>query len=214
MRFLFEKERVGYLLRLFNKHGEIAYVAFRISGPQATIEFPSDWHEEPRVWVRIGLVFAVFAFSFPWFGKLPKDEGQCSGPQYGFCFFEDLLFIYYGKDKGKRDDPHLALYMPWSWKHREHKILSEPEKHDYRYRLKNGELQIRTATIRKESRMWTRKWIPWKKTSVSINVEFDGEVGEGTGSWKGGTLGCGYNMIDGETPLACLRRMESERVFD
>lgn len=41
-----------------------------------------------------------------------------------------------------------------------------------------------------------------------------GEVGESTGGWKGGTLGCGYEMKPGETPLETLRRMECERKFN
>jgi hypothetical protein len=44
-------------------------------------------------------------------------------------------------------------------------------------------------------------------------IEFNDEVGERTGSWKGGTLGCGYNLLPNETPLECLRRMEKERKF-
>lgn len=214
MRFSLSKERRGFLIRAFNKHSEVAYVAIRLSGPEAIIEFPSDWHEEKRVWIRFGLVFAVLAFSFRWYGSVPKDEGQCSGPEYGFKFFEDLLFIHYGKDKGRRDDPHIVVHMPWSWKHREHLVLSDPETHKYRYKLKNGEVQIRLATIKKESRRWTRTWVPWTKTVVSMNVEFDGEVGEGAGSWKGGTIGCGYGMQPNESLSACLRRMERDRVFD
>ncbi len=34
------------------------------------------------------------------------------------------------------------------------------------------------------------------------------------GSWKGGVLGCGYEMKPGETPKQTLRRMERERVFN
>jgi len=33
------------------------------------------------------------------------------------------------------------------------------------------------------------------------------------GSWKGGTLGCGYTLRKNETPLECLKRMEVERNF-
>jgi hypothetical protein len=39
------------------------------------------------------------------------------------------------------------------------------------------------------------------------------EAGKRKGSWKGGTLGCGYELKKNETPLECLRRMESEREF-
>ena len=47
----------------------------------------------------------------------------------------------------------------------------------------------------------------------SIGVSFDGEVGEETGSWKGGCVGCGYEMLPGEVPLDTLRRMERDRKF-
>jgi len=50
-------------------------------------------------------------------------------------------------------------------------------------------------------------------TRRTIAVEFNEEVGERTGSWKGGVLGCGYDMKPGETRLECLRRMERERRF-
>lgn len=49
--------------------------------------------------------------------------------------------------------------------------------------------------------------------SRSIDVEFNAEVGERTGSWKGGCIGCGYQMNPNETPLQALRRMEAERKF-
>jgi hypothetical protein len=69
-----------------------------------------------------------------------------------------------------------------------------------------------------EEMEWRWKWftgLRWpRKVRKYISVEFDHEVGEGTGSWKGGTLGCSYVMKPEETPLECLRRMERERVFD
>ena len=40
-----------------------------------------------------------------------------------------------------------------------------------------------------------------------------GAPGERNGSWKGGVLGCGWDMLKGETPLDTLRRMERERRF-
>jgi hypothetical protein len=48
---------------------------------------------------------------------------------------------------------------------------------------------------------------------TSIEVGFDDEVGERTGSWKGGTIGCGYDMLPDESAVQCLRRMERERKF-
>jgi len=48
---------------------------------------------------------------------------------------------------------------------------------------------------------------------IPNSKEETGEVGERTGEWKGGTTGCGYQMLPNETPLETLRRMEKERKF-
>lgn len=212
MKTIWEKR--DKLLRLFNKaHNEVAYIKFGLTGLKAEIEFPSDWHEVPRAWVRFGVGFCRFAFSFPW-SKVVPDEYQCSGPTYGFSFFEDYLTFRWGKAKGNpRKDPSKSFRMPWAWRFVEHKKHTEPETHPYRYTMKSGEVQEREATIYKESRKWWRPWIPFKLYRESINIDFSDEVGERTGSWKGGVVGCGYDMKDGETPLDTLRRMEQERVF-
>ena len=212
MRLRTERERNGWLIRLFCESGEVAYLNIVISGLCADVEFPSDWHEHRRAWVRLGFGLFRIGFSFPWSHVVP-DAYQCSGPTYGFVFFGDGLHLHWGKCKGKRDDPMKIVQMPWGWRHREHKILSEPESHHYRYVLRSGEVQECLATIRAESRLWVRPWLPFRRLSRYINIEFDKEVGERTGSWKGGVLGCGYEMRRGETPLDTLRRMERERVF-
>lgn len=91
------------------------------------------------------------------------------------------------------------------------------EEHPYTYILKSGEAQNRTATISVSEREWRPRWFKWTKLfasiSKTIDVRFSDEVGEQTGSWKGGTTGCGYSLRQGETPLECLRRMERERKF-
>lgn len=88
----------------------------------------------------------------------------------------------------------------------------------YRYVLRSGEVQERVATVYVERMEWRRKWTRWiamfAKRRQSIDVRFDSEVGENTGSWKGGVIGCGYTMLPGETPEMTLRRMERERVFN
>lgn len=56
----------------------------------------------------------------------------------------------------------------------------------------------------------------WRDAIVEdliIDIEFSDEVGERTGSWKGGVLGCGFDMLPGERPVDALRRMELERKF-
>lgn len=213
MRVIAERERGAYLVRLMSRRwSEIAYLALGLRGLQAEVEFPSDWHERRAGWVRLG--FGVFrvAFSFPWKWTVP-DESQCSGPTYGFHFHSDSLVLHWGKSKGRRDDPIKFIKMPWQWRHREHKVLTQPEAHPYTYTLRSGEEQRRTATIQVETRLWTRPWLPHTRLSRSIDVTFDGEVGERSGSWKGGVIGCGYEMLVGERPVDTLRRMERERKF-
>lgn len=212
MRAIIQRDHSGPLLRIFNERGEIAYLSLGLHGLCAQVEFPSDWHEQPRVWTRLGFGLFSAAFSLPWKKTVP-DEGQCSGPTYGFVFFDDGLHLHLGKCLGRRGDPMKVIGMPWRWRHREHKILSEYETHPYRYTLKSGAVQERTATIRIESRLWTRPWLPLRRLDKYIDVRFNDEVGERSGSWKGGTIGCGYSMLKGETPLDTLRRMERDRKF-
>lgn len=87
----------------------------------------------------------------------------------------------------------------------------------YHYLLRSGEKQDRLATIHVERRIWRLRWLRWtsrfQKVRHSIDVAFNEEVGEGSGSWKGGCLGCGYDLKPGETARDCLKRMESERRF-
>ena len=219
MRVAFQKEYRSYLLRFWSTKGmhwsEVAYVVFGIRGLQFTMETPSTWHEHTRVWFTIGLGIITIAFSLPWYGKIVEDHYQSSGARYGFHFFSDLFWIHYGKDTGNSSDPKktLTFYVPWHWDHKEHKILSEYETHPYTYILKNGEVQLRNAKIRKESRLWKRWWIPYRLYKEYIDVQFNEEVGERSGSWKGGCTGCSYDMKKGETPAETLGRMELERVF-
>ena len=91
------------------------------------------------------------------------------------------------------------------------------ETHPYRYTLRSGQVQECEATIavqQAECRWRWLLWCPWfGRISKAIDIRFSAEVGERAGSWKGGTIGCGYSLAEGETPLQCLRRMERERKF-
>ena len=91
------------------------------------------------------------------------------------------------------------------------------EKYAYTYVLRSGDTQERYATVSKRRHILCHVafkrfgWPTWIKES--IDVEFSDEVGERSGSWKGGTIGCGYTLQPGETMEQALRRMESERKF-
>lgn len=90
------------------------------------------------------------------------------------------------------------------------------ERLPYRYVLRSGEVQNVIAAVHVERR--TRKlkllrWLPFGRTTHAIGVDFSDEVGERTGSWKGGVTGCSYTLRPGETPRKCLYRMQEERRF-
>ena len=214
IRIRAERDHGHLLLRMWWRWIECAYVSFRLRGLQAEIEFPSEWHEHRMGWVSLSLGFVTLAFGFPWKWLAP-DHGQCQGPTYGFAFHGQKLWIYFGQDTGRSRDPrkYWAISTPWEWRHREHEVLTAEEQHPYRYILRSGEVQDRIATIKAERRLWTRPWLPRRMERPSIDVSFNDEVGEQTGSWKGGVMGCGYHMLPGETPLDTLRRMERERKF-
>ena len=91
------------------------------------------------------------------------------------------------------------------------------EQHPYHYLLTNGTTQHVTATIHVSRMEWRLRWLRWTslfaKVRHSIEVEFSDEVGERSGSWKGGTIGCGYDLKPNETPRECLMRMMRDRKF-
>jgi hypothetical protein len=127
-------------------------------------------------------------------------------------------------------------HAPWTWEHVRHTYLNADgsvhhdagrqeyqapaetkAQYSYRYVLKNGTAQDRVATVNGDEREWRWRWFKWspwpRKIRRSIDVSFNDEVGERTGSWKGGTVGCGYDWLHGETQEQALRRMERERTF-
>jgi len=65
-----------------------------------------------------------------------------------------------------------------------------------------------------EEREWKRGtgWFKWlsliwsNKVSRSLDIRFSEEVGPEKGSWKGGTLGHGIEMLPGELHEAAFRR--------
>ncbi|MGY9050349.1 MAG: hypothetical protein ACKVKF_25850, partial [Rhodobacterales bacterium] len=91
------------------------------------------------------------------------------------------------------------------------------EAYPFTYTLKSGKIQNRIATVSKRRHVLCRRmfkmfgWPRWIKES--IDIDFDGEVGERSGSWKGGTMGCSYNLRRGETMEQALRRMGRDRKF-
>ncbi len=189
----------------------------------------SGWHDD-RATLILGLFFAAFYINLP---KINHLCGQgIDGGSYGFYFYDDALVLCWQKH-------NLFLHYPWSWTFHKHEVMARTWSNNidwllvprsffgkefakkwqapYTYTLNNGTVQRRIATYYVERRTWRWRWLKWlpfpRMVRTSIDVEFNAEVGERSGSWKGGTTGCSYDMLSGETPHDTLRRMERERKF-
>jgi hypothetical protein len=76
----------------------------------------------------------------------------------------------------------------------------------------DGEMIVATCMI--EEREWRKGtgWFKWlrlfakPKILRSLDLKFSAEVGPEKGSWKGGTIGHGIDMLTGETPRQAFER--------
>lgn len=175
---------------------------------------------DQRYSFTICIIWGCLHTKIPFKTKLEED---CEWPEYGVSFFEDSFIIKYGRESkyirlpfiAMEFDHHKVIDVNGDWIDYEYENpLTDTETHDYNYQLSSGEVQNRKATCYKEKRQWHRKWFPMLKIIVeSIDISFSNEVGEQTGSWKGGCTGCGYDLLPNEDVESCLRRMEKERKF-
>jgi len=175
---------------------------------------------DQRYSVDVCLLWGMFNIKLP--VKTSKPEG-CEWDTYGFNFFEDSMIWRWGRS-------YRSWRLPFiSWEFNHHKVRNTSgewvpyvyddksthrETHKYTYTLSSGDVQDRKATCYKEVRQWHRKWVPFiKMTKECISIDFNDEVGEESGSWKGGCTSCGYDLLPNESIKSCLRRMERERKF-
>lgn len=159
-------------------------------------------------------------------GIVPHPWQPMDGPQWSaYASSEFGLLLHWGLRRKSLDWPWMLQTLRYeqmladrTWRDvfdRDAKPYTE--QHPYTYVLRRGEVQHRTATISKRRHVLTWRvfkrlgWPRW--TRESINIEFSEEIGERSGSWKGGCIGCSYDLRPGEKMLDSLRRMEAERKF-
>lgn len=146
-----------------------------------------------------------YSWYFPWSHDWHSTEVLCP------YFFGPAIWKETRSDRRKGRDAFKVM------DEQNKAAASVTEEYDYTYTRKSGEVQNVKAKIHVTRMVWRMRWwplLPFSKSRTSIHVDFSSEVGEGTGSWKGGTTGCGYDMLPGESALSTLRRMQSERKFD
>lgn len=196
-----------------------------------TFDNDDDRTSGKTLWVGLGIIQAFIPM---W--TVPTKWPPMDGPQWGFDLSREFGIVWHwGQRRKSWDWPFHTTLIAWEYEAKDGSWISMDSRPDtpdgdydrrpganrtvwpYRYKLRSGRVQERSATIIKER--WTRgrhilSRLGWpRRVSYSIDVQFDAEVGEREGSWKGGTIGCGYEMRPGETPRETLRRMERERVF-
>lgn len=172
------------------------------------------------IW-RVSIYLPLGIVEHPW--------DPMEGPRWAFSFGnEPDIVLYWGHR-------YWIFDWPWSWhtlEYQKQMILNDEnswvsvfnygaiphsEQYSYTYVLDNGTIQNRIATVSKRRHVFTwsvLRWLRWPKwIRESIDIEFSDEVGERTGSWKGGCIGCSYPLKKGETMEQSLRCMEQERKF-
>jgi hypothetical protein len=194
--------------------------------------FQDDQYGHFSLYIHLG--YPSIYLKLPYFKREPKDGGMID--KWGFNFNTDFLHLNFGPNRG------MVIDLPWSWSFVSHSVLQEDgtwttdyyrdtpkmktddirahaqyEKHPYTYTPRYGATHTVQAAITTEKYEWRMKWlrrIPiFRKIRRCIDVNFEREIGEDVGSWKGGVIGCGYDMLPNETALDTLRRMERERKF-
>lgn len=191
---------------------------------------------DPRFAITICLIWGKVHIHLPVKTKL---EPGCDMPRYGIDVHGQTFWLHmggkYNGDWGQVvDERWLTWRLPFVSRdvsanevlHQDGKFYTrrgvfedeDPAVHKYvfpyRYIKESGEVQKVNATCEIHRITIRRKWLPILKTvHHDLQVKFDGEVGEGAGSWKGGVIGTGERMEKGETAEQCLRRMERDRVF-
>lgn len=82
----------------------------------------------------------------------------------------------------------------------------------FAFRDFDGEELVATCSIVEWARKFGTGWFKWlslfrrQQVRRSLDISYSGEVGRRKGSWKGGTIGTGIEMLAGETPEAAFRR--------
>jgi len=185
------------------------------------LEINRGGYFDQRYSIDVCLLWGMFNIKLPFKTKLPED---CEWHTYGVNFFEDSIIWRWGRSYNSWRLPFISWEFDFhqvkdsrgNWvKYEYDSKATAKEVHDYTYTLSSGEVQKRKATCYAERRQWHKKWFPFiKMVKPCINISFDGEVGERSGSWNGGTIGCGYDLLPNETIEQCLVRMESEREFN
>ena len=141
---------------------------------------------------------------------------------YGFSINDGHFNIYYGRTGGSSCDSSIeqrwSCFLPWTqWREAYQAAKDACPTVSFSIEDFDGEKIVATTMI--EEREWHFgtgwfKWLSWfcrPKIRRSLDIRFSGETGPEKGSWKGGTIGTGIDMLPGEDHEAAFRRYCDEQ---
>lgn len=200
------------------------------------ISFESCGYFDNRPRINLSLIFFSLTIVLPFRNKW-TDE--CNPPKWGIQIHNNTFWIYKGgKGNYNGGNRWWAWSLPFitkqwirtsillkndTWEHEtrknsknfwtdEWKQMQKSWQYDY---TDSYDGEIIPSTIYVEQREWRPKWLTWTKLfakiRTTIDVHFSKECGKEKGSWKGGCMQCSYDLLPGEHPLDCLKRMEKNR---
>lgn len=201
---------------------------------QLTYETCGYFENYPRI--NISLFFFTLTIALP----SPNEWiNECDPPKWGVAIHNNTFWIYKGGEGNLNggnkwwtwDIPFFTtswvrtsiLLKDNTWAHEtpgnNQRFYDDEWKQkqmswDYDFTDKTDNTVIPTK-IYVEEREWRPKWLTWTKKFAkvrrTIDIHFSAEVGRRKGSWKGGVIGCGYDLQPNEHPIDCIKRMEFER---
>lgn len=155
---------------------------------------------------------------------------------YGISLSDGFLQLFLGPQTGdSTTTKSKSWFLPWTqWRHVRHSLYGLDGQHHWTHKSnKWGQYQAALdavpkvvfdledhdgervrATTHIEEREWRfgDGWFKWlslfRKPRIkrSLSIEFNSEVGGDKGSWKGGVMGTGIDMVPGELHEQAIRR--------
>lgn len=169
------------------------------------------WDEEPR---EYGFSLTD-GFLILYFGIQPGDSSR---DQSWSCFVPWTQWRFIRFSLYEPDGTHFYTQLESERSrgldsfHEQQAAQEKVGKRSFTFRDFDGELIIATTHIEEREWHFGTKWCSWlsyfRKPRIvrSLSINFSSEVGPEKGSWKGGTLGHGIDMLPGETPENAFRR--------
>lgn len=171
---------------------------------------------------------------YSWSANPAGGYWQTWGKEYGFSCHEGHFSLYYGKQThDSSTDKRKGYFLPWAqWRFIRHEIFDgqmvsfarsngrgsmwdqQQAVPKVRFNLNDYDGEAIIATCYVSEREWAFgdgwfKWLSWFRKNLirrELEISFDKEVGMDKGTYKGGVVGTGIEMLKGESPEEALVR--------